>query len=155
MKGLAVVRDASAGQWRWVGVGAGYLLGVVVIGYFAFGTSSLFVQGPGGPVRTGTYNARLPIAAPVNPDTIARSITEGRGGPPTIGLPLPEPRPAVAAAPNKPRTAVVLVSKRMIAKTTPAYKAMVKTATNPNWTLLLSLIQSYLRNQPKARPHED
>ena len=158
-KGLTLVRNCWVGSWRWTVVGAAYLLGLLVIGNLVFGASTLFVQRPSGAARTGAYSSGLPVAAAVNPDTIGKAISEAGGGPPTIGLPLPEALPAVAAAPAKPdkpkKTAVALVSKRMIAKTTPTYKAMVKTATSPNLTLLLALIQSYLRSQPTARPDKD
>ena len=108
----------SFGRWGLVVIGAAYLTGLILVANVAFGTSTFFNRHANAPARTGGYDSRIPMVAAVNPDTIAKSITEATGGSPTIGLPLPLPAeapPVVAAA--QP------LSVRMTAKTTPTYTA--------------------------------
>src|SRR5205823_5948495 len=79
----------SFGRWGLVVMGAAYLIGLILVANAAFGTSTFFNRQANAPARTGGYDTRIPMVAAVNPDTIAKSITEATGGSPTIGLPLP------------------------------------------------------------------
>ena len=136
----------SFGRWGLVVIGAVYLIGLILVANVAFGTSTFFNRHANAPARTGGYDTRIPMVAAVNPDTIAKSITEATGGSPTIGLPLP------AQAPVVPQVAATQpLSVRITATTTPTYTAATRVATF-SWTDLLSVIPTNLRYPPRAHP---
>jgi len=127
-------------------IGAAYLTGLILVANVAFGTSTFFNRHANAPARTGGYDTRIPMVAAVNPDTIAKSITEATGGSPTIGLPLPE---QALVVPKVAATQPTL--KRITAKTTPTYTAATRVATF-TWMDLLSVIPTNLRYPPRAHP---
>lgn len=88
----------------WVAFGGlGYALALLLVGQLAF--SSGFLAGLGLPAnfgRTGTYDSRLSQVAAVDPDQMARAVSEASGGPPTIAA--PPPPPVVISAPAEDPT---------------------------------------------------
>ena len=82
---------AMAFRWTLVPIALSYVAGLLLVANLAFGASTFFGQGVSTPpARTGSYDSRLPAVAPVDGQQVARAITEASGGPPTIGLPLPD-----------------------------------------------------------------
>ena len=137
-------------RWRLVAIGACYMLALVVMTNMFFGTVVFFGgRGSTNPARTGAYGTRLPLVAPVDPHTIARSITEATGGPPTIGMPLPADQPVASTTKPRSSSSGLAISRA----TTPTYTAATKTAGTNNYANLLSLIPTYLTFPPKASPH--
>jgi hypothetical protein len=146
----ASVPRLSFGRWGLVVIAAAYMTGLVLVANAAFGTNTFLNRHATAPARTGGYDTRIPMVAAVNPDTMARSITEATGGAPTIGLPFPEQAPAAPAA-TQPASPV------MTARTTPTYTAAtrvstISVSTTTSWTSLLSLIPTNLRFPPRAKP---
>ncbi|TMC67535.1 MAG: hypothetical protein E6J13_16435 [Chloroflexi bacterium] len=133
------------GGWRLIVAAGAYLLGLVLVANLAFGTGTLSGRGASVPARTGGYDSRLPLVSPVDPATVGKAIIEAAGGPPTIGMPQPEP-PTVA---NVTTTQPVAITPT----TAPTYTAVTRTSTTANWSSLLSLIPSDLRFPPRASPH--
>ena len=146
MKGVnAIVLQPSSMRWRVVAVAICYIAGLILVANIAFGTSAVF-GGSTGPARTGGYNTRLPIVAPVDSGKVAKAIIESTGGAPTIGQPLPAdvPAPTVTANP--------VASQTISITTTPTYTAATQVSTNP-YASLLALIPTNLTFPPRGKPH--
>ncbi len=141
-----LVRRLSFGRWGLVVIGAAYLIGLIIVANVAFGTSTFFNRHATAPARTGGYDTQIPMVAAVNPDTIAKSITEATGGAPTIGLPLPA---QALVVPNAASTQPTLTG--ITATTTPTYTATKRVGTF-SWKDVLS-IPTNLRYPPRAHPH--
>ena len=145
MKGVNVTTlQPSSMRWRVVAVAICYIAGLILVANIAFGTSAVF-GGSTGPARTGGYNTRLPIVAPVDSGKVAKAIIESTGGAPTIGQPLPAdvPAPTVTANP--------VASQTISITTTPTYTAATQVSTNP-YASLLALIPTNLTFPPRSNP---
>jgi len=145
VKGANVIAlRPPVGRWRLVAIAICYIAGLILIANLAFGTS-MFFGASAGPARTGAYDTRLPIVAPVDPGTIAKAVIEAAGGDPTIGQPLPAAPPNVQSAP--PATTGTISPN-----TTPTYSG-VTTASTISYADLLALIPTYLTFPSHANPH--
>jgi len=142
----AIVLQPSSMRWRVAAVAICYIAGLIVVANIAFGTSAVF-GGSTGPARTGGYNTRLPIVAPVDSDKVAKAIIESTGGAPTIGQPLPADVPAPPTV-----TANPVASQTISVTTTPTYTAATQVSTNP-YVSLLALIPTNLTFPPRSNPH--
>ena len=146
MKGVnAIVLQPSSMRWRVVAVAICYIAGLILVANIAFGTSAVF-GGSTGPARTGGYNTRLPIVAPVDSGKVAKAIIESTGGAPTIGQPLP------ADVPAPPTVTDPVASRPVSITTTPTYTAATQVSTNP-YASLLALIPTNLTFPPRGKPH--
>ena len=139
MKGANVrARRPSFARWRLVAVAICYIAGLIVIGNLAFG-NSMFLGASTSHTRTGAYNTRLPLVAPVDSGKVAKAVIEAAGGQPTIGQPLPADAPAPASEnPSTPPVTTASIS----APTTPTYGAVSK-STTLSYADWLALIQTY------------
>ena len=142
----AIVLQPSSMRWRVVAVAICYIAGLILVANIAFGTSAVF-GGSTGPARTGGYNTRLPIVAPVDSGKVAKAIIESTGGAPTIGQPLPADVPAPPTV-----TANPVASRPISITTTPTYTAATQVSTNP-YASLLALIPTNLTFPPRGKPH--
>jgi hypothetical protein len=138
----ARIRRATAFRWTLVPIALSYVVGLLFVANLAFGVSIFFAQGVSAPpASTGMYDSRLPVVAPVDGKQVAQAITEASGGPPTIGLPLPDdssPTPTQDVAP-------------ISSTTTPTYKATTQVSTM-SIASLLAMIPTNLSYPPRAKP---
>ena len=141
----AIVLQPSSMRWRVAAVAICYIAGLIVVANIAFGTSAVF-GGSTGPARTGGYNTRLPIVAPVDSGKVAKAIIESTGGAPTIGQPMPADVPAPPTV-----TANPVASQTITITTTPTYTAATQVSTNP-YASLLALIPTNLTFPPRSNP---
>ena len=79
-----IALQPSSGRRRLVFIAICYVAGLLFIANLAFGTS-MFFGASTGPARTGTYNTRVPIVAPLDPDMIPEAIIEAAGDQPATG----------------------------------------------------------------------
>ncbi len=138
----------TAFQWTLVPMALAYVAGLVIVANLAFGMSIFFGQGASSPpARTSVYGSRQPIVAPVDGKQVANAITEANGGPPTIGLPLPDDSSLTQAITT---VASIQPIAPISSTTTPTYKGATQVNTISTASLW-ALIPTNLSFPPRAK----